>query len=62
MQADDIALGQQSLQPLDRLGVAVAKPVGVAIEHQLHAHGFRQSGNQTQELDRHGWRGLLAGQ
>src|ERR1039458_3377052 len=42
MQADDVALGQQILQALDGLSVAVAKLVGVVEENYFHAHRFRK--------------------
>ncbi len=38
MQADDVALGQKLPERLHRLGIAVAKPVGVVEENHLHAH------------------------
>jgi len=40
MQADDVGLGQKILQGLDRLGVAMPKPVGMVVEDHLHAHRF----------------------
>jgi hypothetical protein len=42
VQADDVALGQENLQALDGLGIAVAKSVGVVEENDLHAHRFRK--------------------
>src|SRR6202167_1210663 len=40
MKADNVALSQQTLKAFDRLGIAVAKPVGVIVVDHLHAHAF----------------------
>ena len=40
MQADDVALRQQLLQLLDRLGIAMAELVGAVVKDHAHANGF----------------------
>ncbi len=40
MKADDVTLRQQILKALDRLGIAVTKPVGVIVVDDLHAHAL----------------------
>ena len=40
VEADDVALLQQFVERLDRLGIAVPQLVGEIVEDHLHAHGF----------------------
>ena len=40
MKADNVAVSQQTLKAFDRFGIAVAKPVGVIVIDDLHAHPF----------------------
>ena len=44
MHADDVALRQQFVQAGGRLGVAVAKLVGMVVEDDPHAHRFGEIG------------------
>src|ERR1700689_456163 len=42
IKADNVSLSEQTLKAFDRLGIAVAKPVGVIVVDNLHAHAFGQ--------------------
>ena len=50
MQADDVALRQQLMQARGRLGVAVAKLVGVIVEDHPHAQRFREVGELRADI------------
>ena len=50
MHADDVALRQQFMQARGRLGVAVAKLVGVVVEDDPHAHRFGEIGELRADI------------
>ena len=50
VQRDDVAVGEQGLQALDRLGVAMAQAVGVIVIDHAHAHRLGDVGELAADI------------